>query len=90
MIILTGKSEYLYDTIFEELKKIIFDNGVKLNEIPQLIMVDFEKSLINSVRKNFLDSKVDGCFYHFVKLLWSRAKALGLCQKNIFQGQGWN
>ena len=41
MIVLTGKSQCLYDNVFEEIKIIINDNGVKLKEIPKLIMVDF-------------------------------------------------
>lgn len=84
MTITTGKSEYLYDHIFSDIKKIIIENGNKLDDIPKRIMSDFEKGLINSIRKNFENSVVDGCFFHFVKLFWKKAKSLGLCKiKNL-------
>ena len=79
MVITTGKSEYIYDNIFIDIKKIFTDNGNKIEDIPKRIMSDFEKSLINSIRKNFENSTVDGCFFHFVKLLWKKAKSLSLC-----------
>ena len=44
-------------------------------------MIDFESSLIKVVKSIFTNSKINGCYYHFVKLLWGRAKKLGLCQK---------
>ena len=31
--------------------------------------------------KNFDNTKIDGCYFHFVKLLWTKAKKLGICQK---------
>ena len=43
-------------------------------------MVDFEQGLINSIKKNFENSTIDGCFFHFIKLLWNKAKLLGLCK----------
>ena len=52
-IITTGKSELLYDNIFSDVVKIINDYGLTIDEIPQRIMIDFEKSLQKSVKKNF-------------------------------------
>ena len=85
MIITTGKSEFLYDSIFIDIKKIIMDSGYKIEEIPNRIICDFEKSLQNAIRKNFKNSIIDGCFFHFVKLLWGKAKFFGLCKKNILK-----
>lgn len=42
----------------------------------------FWKSLINCVKNNFKNAIVDGCFFHFVKLLLSKAKSLDLCKKS--------
>lgn len=44
-------------------------------------MADFEISLQKELRKNFINSKIDGCFFHYVKLLWSKTKKFGLCTK---------
>ena len=45
-------------------------------------MVDFEKSLINAIKKNFPETIINGCFFHYIKLLWKKAKSLSLCNKN--------
>ena len=45
-------------------------------------MIDFEKPLQNAIKKNFPKAQVDGCYFHFVKLLWTKAKTLGLTTKN--------
>ena len=81
MIPTTGKSEYLYEQIFNHIKKIYLDTGHNLDDIPNNIMIDFESSLIKVVKANFQNCKINGCYFHFVKLLWARAKKLGLCQK---------
>ena len=82
MVLLTGKSEYLYDAIFIDIKKIMKDNGINVENIPKKFMLDFEKGLMNAVKKNFDDVKIDGCYFHFLKLLWTKAKNLGLCKVN--------
>ena len=83
MIPTTGKSEFLYNSIFIEVKKIIENFGISLKNIPSRFMQDFEVSLQNAVRKNFLESKINGCFFHYVKLLWEKAKSLGFIKKVI-------
>ena len=45
-------------------------------------MIDFEKSLQNAVKNNFPNAIINGCYFHYVKLLWEKAKKLGLCKKN--------
>ena len=45
-------------------------------------MVDFEKGLINSIKNNFTKATIDGCFFHYSKLLWNKARNLGLCKKD--------
>ena len=82
MIPITGKSEFVYNSIFNEVKKIIENFGITKKNIPSRFMLDFEASLQNAVRKNFPESKINGYFFHYVKLLWEKAKKLGLCKKN--------
>ena len=79
---ITGKSQYIYDCIFKDIKKILEDNGINQNDIPIKFMIDFEKGLQNALKINFPNCKVGGCFFHFVKLLWTKVKSLGLCNKS--------
>ena len=44
-------------------------------------MLDFEVALQKSVKKNFQNSIIDGCYFHYTKLLWEKAKKLSLCTK---------
>ena len=49
-----GKSEFLYDSLFEDIIEIIESKGIKIKDITANFMVDFEKSLINSIKKNLI------------------------------------
>lgn len=51
---IAGKSEYLYDNLFEDIIKIIESKGIKIKDITSNFMVDFEKSLIISIKKKFI------------------------------------
>ena len=82
MIPSTGKSFYLYDSILKDVNKIFVDNDINLKKIPNRIIIDFEKSLQKAIKLNYPNSVIDGCFFHFVKLLWGRAKQLGLYKKS--------
>ena len=61
-----------------EIKKIIEDLGYKIENLPNKYMLDFEKSLQNAVKNNFPNAIINGCYFHYVKLLWEKAKKLGL------------
>jgi len=50
---ITGKSEFLYDSQFEDIIKIIEAKWVKIKDITANFTEDFEKSLIYS-KKNLL------------------------------------
>lgn len=52
-------------------------------------MMDFEKPLQKAVKYNFPNIIVDGCFFHFSKLLWTKAKGLGLCTKTKQKKQNY-
>ena len=82
MVPTTSKSEFIYDKIFKDVKDILLDNKINISSIPHYIMVDFEKSLIKSIEKNFENTIIDGCYFHFIKLLWSKDKSLNLCKKD--------
>lgn len=81
MVPMTGKSEYLYDSVFEDINKILVYNNFKIKDLPNRIMIDFEKALQKSIKNNFPNVKIDRCIFHFSKLLWTKSKSLGLCIK---------
>ena len=85
MIPSTGKTFFLYNAIFEDVKKILNDNEIDIKKIPKRIIIDFEKGLQKAVKKNFPESTIDGCYFHYVKLLWGKAKKFGMCRKNDIQ-----
>ena len=77
----TGKSEYLYNKIFCDIKNIFIENKIDYKKIADKYMLDFEKSLQNAIRKNFEGVKIRGCYFHYVKKLLEKAKRFGLCIK---------
>ena len=48
-------------------------------------MMDFEPGLQNSIRYVFPKAKISGCFFHFAKILWGKAKEIGLCKKRFLK-----
>lgn len=49
-----GKSEYLDNLIFSDIKKILEDAGINIEDIPKYFMIDFEVALQNSIKKILL------------------------------------
>ena len=80
MVPCTRKTEYLYNEIFSEIKRIYLLTGHKKEEIPNHIMI--ERSIQKSIKTNFKDAIVNGCYFHYSKLLWNTAKKYGLCTKD--------
>ena len=91
MIPTTGKSYYIYNSILEDVKKILIDHKIDIDKIPKRIILDFESGLQKAVQKNFPDFVIDGCYFHYMKLLWKQAKLFGLCKKgDIKKNQNFN
>lgn len=67
--------------IFNDVKKIIIDANINLSDIPKYIMADFEVGLQGALKTNFPNSLISGCFFHFLKCFWDRAKKYGLIKK---------
>ena len=82
MIPVTSKSENIYNNIFRDIIYILKDNGINMDKFSKRFMVDFEKSLLNSVKENFPNATIDGCFFHYSKLIWTKARLLGLYTKD--------
>ncbi len=81
MIPITSKTENKNNT-FRDIIYILKNNGISIDKISKRFMVDFEKSLLNSVKGNFPNATIDGWFSHYSKLLWTKARLLGLFIKD--------
>ena len=77
-ILMTNKSYNSYIKIFQEIKFLLenYDLPWKYNDAK--FMCDFEKSLMNSLKKEFKNSKINGCYFHYIKSLWKKVRKLGL------------
>ena len=89
MIPMSQKNQYLYDKIFKSVIYILEENVITQKDIPNKFMCDFERVLINSIKSNFKDAMIVGCFYHYIKLLWGYTKKFGLCKKKILKVQNY-
>ena len=78
----TSKSQYLYKSIFNDIKKILEDNNINYKNLTKQYILDFEPSLQNALRKVFEGIKISGCYFHYMKILRQKAKINGLCTKS--------
>ena len=46
-------------------------------------MLDFEKASRKALKVNFPEADIKGCYYHYAKALWAKAKKYGLTRKKI-------
>ena len=53
MIPVTGKSQYLYEKVLNDVLTILNENNIELKNIPKIFMLDFETGLQNAVKKIF-------------------------------------
>jgi hypothetical protein len=62
-------------------------NNEKLKSILYRIkfMCDFEKSLLKAIKQEFNNSKINGCFFHYVKALWKKVRKLGLTKSKYLE-----
>ena len=62
---LYSKEEVEYDKCFAQIS-----SNIKTH--PRLIIVDFEKAILNSLANFFLHSKIAGCYFHLAQNLWKK------------------
>ena len=74
---MTHKKQFLYEPVFNTILNFSSDNGLEISFDSKTIMTDFEKPIRNVIKKI-----LKGCYFHFVKALWSKSKKFGLCSKH--------
>jgi hypothetical protein len=62
--LLTGKNEYLYCALLRELVVLL-----DYKWMSKIVVVDFEKALVNAVKYEFSESRIIGCYFHFKQAL---------------------
>ena len=62
-ILLSNKSEVLYDLAFKSVKRILTQNGLYQLNI-KTITTDIEVALINAFNANFNEVQRNGCWFH--------------------------
>lgn len=77
------KSVELYKEAFNDIIIICRRNNINLDLKDIIIMCDFEKSLRTSIISVLEGVKFKGCYFHYVKGLWTKAKRIGLANKTI-------
>ena len=79
---MSSKSYYLYYNLFLKIKQLSKDLNIKIKYENIHFMTDFEYGLRKALRDVFKDSEIYGCFFHYVKNIWEKAKKNGLLKKN--------
>ena len=84
-VIMTNKSYDSYKKVFKEIKYLLDQYNIKYDLKNTIINCDFEKSLINTIREEFRGVKIYGCYFHYVKALWRKARNISLTKKNLLE-----
>ena len=79
-ILMSNKTEILYDMIFKSIKNILSQNDIYELKI-DTITTDTELALINAIHINFPNTQRIGCWFHLKQDLIREAKILGLMNK---------
>ena len=84
-IIMSNKSYELYFHIFENIKNLFVYNNINIDFKDLYIMMDFEKGARRAIKTVFPQTHLLGCYFHFAKSLWNKAKKEGLTKKNLIK-----
>ena len=82
-ILMSHKSYDSYFYVFDFIQKLLKKEKIELDIKNIFFMLDFEKASRRALKTIFPDSRILGCYFHYVKALWSKAKKEGLTKKNI-------
>ena len=79
-VLMSNKTENLYNLIFKSIIRILTQNNLYDLDI-QSITTDTETALINAVNNNFKKAKRIGCWFYLKQDLVHQAKLYGLLNK---------
>ena len=82
---MTHKSAYSYKVIFKYLKELIETMKINFSFEKVHIMTDFEHSLRKVIKEIYPKCFPEGCYFHYSKALWNKAKKMGLLNKKYIK-----
>ena len=82
-ILMSKKSYDSYYYIFSFIKSIFANYSLIIDFKKMYFMLDFEKASRKALKDNFPEADIKGCYYHYAKALWAKAKKYGLTRKII-------
>lgn len=50
------------------------------NKSPRKVIMDFELPMMNTIKKLYMDSQIQGCFFHFSQAVWRKIKKRSLIE----------
>ena len=74
--LMTGKSEELYQALFQNLIEFAEENNISLR--PSKVLTDFEKAAINASHEEFPSITNKGCLFHLGQSCWRKIQDCGL------------
>ena len=80
-VLMSPKSFDLYYTLFSHINTLLIKLNIEVNFDKIAFMLDFEKTSRLALIKVFPKSPILGCYFHYVKAFWYKAKKIGLTRK---------
>ncbi len=74
--LLPNKNQEIYRRLFRLLQDKAAENNLIFN--PQNFQIDFESSVVQSLRVIFPNAAIHGCLFHFTQCIWRKVQNLGL------------
>lgn len=73
--LMPNKKQKTYETLFRLIKSTL------PNWCPNIFHCDFELAAINALIEIFPNTQLKGCYYHWSRAVWKKAKALGFTKR---------
>ena len=83
-VLMSHKSYDMYFYVFKFKKNILEKEKVDFDVQNTYFMLDFEKSSRKELKDIYPEANILGCYFHYVKALWTKVKKEGLTKKKIF------
>lgn len=75
-VLMCDKKEKNYSIVFSLLKS-------KLGWNPSKIHCDYERAAINAIKREFPTVTIIGCYYHWSRCVWRKAKSMGFTKSGV-------
>ncbi|XP_049886598.1 uncharacterized protein LOC126381107 [Pectinophora gossypiella] len=77
--LLPNKTEKTYEIMLRLIKSQIPD------WTPKTFILDYEKAVMQAIKSVFPNTPISGCYFHFSRCLWRKAKKLGIHKSKLIK-----